>query len=69
MPLNLAEKNKLLQVRNLGGKPEVRRHLESLGISPGAFIIVIKELNSSLIVSIKGVKLAIDSNTARSIFI
>ena len=69
MPLVLAEKNKKIKIRNVGGKRDLKQHLESLGISPGVDLTVVKKLSSSLIVSVKGVKVAIDENTAKKIYV
>ena len=69
MPLTLAGNNSSVKIRNIGGKQEVRHHLENLGICPGVNILVVKKVNSSLIVSVKGVRIALDERTAISIFI
>ena len=63
MPLVLVENNQKIKVKSVGGKSSTRRHLESLGISAGVDVVVISRLHSSLIVSIKGVKVAIDENS------
>lgn len=69
MPLVLIENNQKIKVKSIGGKSSTRRHLESLGISPGVDVVVVGRLQYSLIISIKGVKIAIDENTAKTIFV
>lgn len=43
MLLTLAGNNSSVKIRNIGGKQEVRHHLENLGICPGMNILIVKK--------------------------
>ena len=69
IPLTVAEKEKEQIVKRLGGQPEVRRHLENLGFTPGSKVTVVNSLNGNLIVKVKESRVAIDENMARKIMV
>lgn len=69
MPLTVAEREKEQIVKRLGGQPEVRRHLENLGFTPGSKVTVVNSLNGNLIVKVKESRVAIDEDMARKIMV
>lgn len=69
MPLTFAQIGEGNVVRRVGGSPEVRRHLESLGFVAGSRVTVITSLSGNLIVSIKDTRVAISKEMARSILV
>lgn len=69
MPLTLAnvgEENVILKV---GGKPEVKKHLENLGFVAGGFVTIINELSGNIIVNVKDARVAISKEMAQKIMI
>ena len=69
MPLSLAEQNKELTIKKLGGSPEIRQHLENLGFVVGAAVTVITSMGGNVIVNIKESRVAISSEMAMKIMI
>ena len=69
MPLTMAvagERNTILKV---GGKPEVRKHLENLGFIPGTEVTVVSAIGGNLIVHIKESRVAVCREMAGKILI
>ena len=56
-------------IRKVGGKPEVRKHLENLGFVAGSDVTVISEIGGNLIVRIKESRVAISREMAGKILI
>lgn len=56
-------------VKKIGGKPEVKKHLENLGFVAGSEISVITEQNGNLIVKVKEARVAVSKEMANKIFI
>ena len=69
MPLSLAEQNKELTIKNLGGSPEIRQHLENLGFTVGGTVTLINILGESVIVKVKESRVAIGADMARRIMV
>ena len=69
MPLTLANKGEENVIKKVGGAPEVKKHLESLGFVPGGSVSVISELGGNVIVNVKGSRVAISSGMAQKIYI
>ena len=69
MPLSMAETGREIQIRNIGGKDETRRFLESLGFVIGGFVTVVSEINGNLIVKVKDSRVAISKEMANKITI
>lgn len=69
MPLTLAPEGEEQVIRRIGGKPDVRKHLENLGFVAGSPVMVITSLGGSVIVSIKESRVAISREMAQKIMI
>ena len=69
MPLTLASSDEDAIVKKIGGKPEVKKHLENLGFVVGSEINVITEQNGNIIVKVKEARVAISKEMANKIFI
>ena len=69
MPLSLAEQNKELTIKKLGGSPEIRQHLENLGFTVGGTVTLINILGESVIVKVKEARVAIGADMARRIMV
>ncbi len=69
MPLSLATAGEDNIILKIGGKPEVRQHLENLGFVVGGTVKVITELGGNVIVSVKDARIAISREMAQKIMI
>ena len=69
MPLTLGSSGEDGIVKKIGGKPEVKKHLENLGFVVGSEINVITEQNGNIIVKVKEARVAISKEMANKIFI
>ena len=52
MPLTLASPEEEYIIKKIGGKPEVKKHLENLGFVVGGNVTVITELAGNVIVNV-----------------
>ena len=69
MPLNLAEIGEENTIKKIGGNPEVRQHLETLGLHVGGEVLVVSTLAGNLIVKVKESRVAVDEALARKIMV
>lgn len=69
MPLTFADTGEEYVVRKIGGKPEVRQHLENLGFVIGAGVSVISTIGGNVIVKVKESRVAISQEMAQKILI
>ena len=69
MPLTLAAVGEENIIRKIGGKPEVRAHLENLGFVAGGIVTVISTIGGTLIVSVKDSRIAISREMANKIMV
>lgn len=69
MPLTLAAVGEENIIRKIGGKPEVRAHLENLGFVAGGIVTVISTIGGNLIVRVKDSRIAISREMANKIMV
>ncbi len=69
MPLNLAQPGEESIIRKIGGKPEVKQHLENLGFVVGGAVSVISEMGGNVIVNVKESRIAISKEMAGKIYV
>ena len=69
MPLSLANIGEESTIKKVGGKPEVKKHLEGLGFVVGSNVSVITSLGGNVIVNIKESRVAISQEMARKIMV
>lgn len=69
MPLVLAVAGEENIIKKIGGKPEVKKHLEDLGFVAGGTVMVINSLGGNVIVNVKGTRVAISDGLARKIMV
>lgn len=69
MPLAFADTGQTFVVDRIGGKPEVRKHLENLGFAVGSGVSVINTIGGNLIVKVKESRVAISQEMARKILV
>lgn len=69
MPLTYADQGSDLTILKIGGKPEVRAHLENLGFVVGGRVKVVSSLAGNLIVNVKESRVAISKEMASKIMV
>ncbi len=69
MPLTLADTGAENIIRKIGGKPEVRQHLENLGFVAGGTVSIISAIGGNLIVNVKNSRIAISREMASKIMV
>ena len=69
MPLTLAEVGEENIIRRIGGKQEVKAHLENLGFVVGGAVTVINTIGGNVIVNVKESRIAISKEMAQKIMI
>ena len=69
MPLTFAGTGEPYVIQRIGGKPEVRKHLENLGFVAGAGVSVINTIGGNVIVKVKEARVAISQEMAQKIMI
>lgn len=69
MPLTLMSPGEDAIIQRIGGKPEVRQHLENLGFVVGGNVSVINTIGGNLIVNVKEARIAISREMAQKIMV
>ena len=69
MPLTLAAVGEENMFQRIGGKPEVRAHLENLGFVSGGTVTVISAMGGNLIVNVKESRVAVSRELAGRIMV
>ena len=69
MPLTFAEIGEENIILRIGGKPEVKKHLENLGFVPGGTVTVVSRIGENVIVNVKESRVAISGEMAQKIMI
>lgn len=69
MPLTLAGIGEENIIKRIGGKPEVKQHLENLGFVVGGNVTVINTLGGNVIVNVKEARVAISKEMAQKIMV
>jgi len=69
MPLVLAGIDEVNIIKKVGGKPEVKKHLENLGFVVGSTVKIISSMGGNIIVKVKESRIAISEEMARKIMV
>ena len=69
MPLSVLGDGNEGIIKKVGGKPEVKKHLENLGFVVGDKVNVITEQNGNIIVKVKETRVAISKEMAMKIYV
>ena len=69
MPLTFADTGEEYVVKKIGGKPEVKKHLENLGFVVGTGVSVIAAMGGNVIVKVKEARVAISQEMAQKIMV
>ena len=63
---NIGEQN---TIKRIGGKPEVKKHLENLGFVVGGNVTVITTMGGNVIVNVKEARIAISQEMAQKVMV
>ena len=69
LPLSMAETGRPQIIKKIGGSPEVRQHLETLGFNVGGEVCIVSTLGGNLIVKVKESRVAVDKALAGKIMV
>lgn len=69
MPLTMARAGESAPITRIGGKAEVKRHLENMGFVPGTNVTVVSVNNGNVIVNVLESRVAISKEMANKIMI
>ncbi len=69
IPIVVADCGEELIVRKVGGSPEVKLHLENLGIVPGGLVTLINVNDGSVILKVKESRIALNKDMAMKIMV
>lgn len=69
MPLTFAEVGEENIIKKIGGKQEVKSHLENLGFVVGGAVTVINTVGGNVIVNVKESRIAVSQEMAQKIMI
>ena len=69
MPLTLAEIGEENRIKKIGGRQEVKAHLENLGFVVGGAVTVITTIGGNVIVNVKESRIAVSREMAQKIMI
>lgn len=69
MPLTLAETGEENVIRKIGGKQDVKVHLENLGFVVGGAVTVVSAIGGNVIVNVKDSRVAVSKEMAQKIMI
>ena len=69
MPLTLASVGEENMIKKVGGNPETRKLLESLGFVAGSMVTVISEISGNVILNVKEARVAVSKEMAAKIMI
>ena len=69
MPLIYASPGEENIIKKVGGNPDVKRHLENLGLTRGGTATLISVMGGNVIVKVKESRIAIDKEMAKKVMI
>lgn len=69
MPLTLAETGEENIIKKIGGKQEVKAHLENLGFVVGGTVTVVNAIGGNVIVNVKDSHVAVSKEMAQKIMV
>jgi feoA family protein len=69
MPLTLAEAGEENIIKRIGGKQEVKIHMENLGFVVGGTVTVVNTIGGNVIVNVKDSRVAISKEMAQRIMV
>ncbi len=69
MPITVADCGEEMIVRKVGGNPEVKLHLENLGIVPGGLVTLVTVNDGNVILKVKESRIALNKDMAMKIMV
>lgn len=69
MALSMLQPGQIATIQMITGKEEVKRHLQNLGFVKGESVQIVSENASGLILTIKGVRIALNRGLANRILV
>lgn len=69
MPLALASIGEENIIKRIGGKQEVKAHLETLGFVVGGAVTIVSAMGGSIIVNVKESRIAVSREMAQKIMV
>ncbi len=69
IPLAFAPIGEKSMIQKIGGKPDVRQHLENLGFVTGGDVSVVAQMGGNVIVNVKDARVAISREMAQKIML
>ena len=69
MPLSVADTGVEYVLKRIGGKPEVKQHLENLGFVVGAVVSLMNTIGGNVIVKVKESRVAVSQEMAQKIMV
>ena len=69
MPLSVADTGVEYVLKRIGGKPEVKQHLENLGFVVGAVVSLMNTIGGNIIVKVKESRVAVSQEMAQKIMV
>ena len=69
MPLTLMSPGEDAIIQRIGGKPEVKKHLENLGFVVGGEATLITSMAGNVIVNVKETRVAVSREMAQKIMV
>ena len=69
MPLTLVDVDEDNIIKKIGGKPEVKKHLENLGFVAGGTVTVVSTIGGNVIVKVKESRVAVSKEMAAKIMV
>ena len=69
MPLTLCQAGEENIIKKIGGKEEVKKHLDTLGFVAGGSVTVVAAMGGNLIVNIKESRVAVSKEMANKIMV
>ncbi len=69
MPLTLADIGEENIIKRIGGKPDIKKHLEDLGFVAGSSVTVVSAIGGNVIVNIKESRVAVSREMAQKIMV
>lgn len=69
MPLTLAKVGEVNIIKRIGGKQDVRAHLENLGFVAGGRVSIVNTIGGNVIVNVKESRIAVSKEMAQKIMI
>lgn len=69
MPLTMAKAGEINTIKKVAGKEETRRFLENLGFVAGSQVAIVSKISGSMIVDVKGSRVAVNKEMANKIMV